>query len=521
MNLRTKVLICGAGPTGLLMACQLKRFGIECIIIDEKAGIVAESRALAVQARTLLIYEQMGIIEQVLKQGIRAEKVKIIVNARRLYEVPLSHLGSGLSDYAFLFVLEQNKNEKILYDHLIETGGTVLWQHTLEQFTQDENGVSARVRDVDGEQKEIIADWLVGADGSKSRVRHQLQIPFAGDTYENIFYVADTAAQWPWGHDCLCLCLSEKTFTALFPLKGNNRFRLIGIFPKEFQHENVTDFSVIKNTVETQLQMNVTFTDTNWFSIYRVHHRCVNNFSHQRVFLAGDAAHIHSPVGGQGMNTGLQDAYNLAWKLSMVIKSTASTELLKSYNEERLRVAQRLVKTTDRAFSVVTSQKWFQKFFRLHIFPRIITGLFKFKSAGRFFFKGVSQIGINYSHSSLSVSADKELLKAGALVPFVKLNASKIDEYLKFTGFTIFLFNVTITEQKKHELQQCYHAEFQFVFVPVNNLNADAYRKFKVKSSAVFLVRPDNYIGFADKNFSIERLREYLEINVHLLATNE
>jgi 2-polyprenyl-6-methoxyphenol hydroxylase-like FAD-dependent oxidoreductase len=517
MNLQTKVLICGAGPTGLLMGCQLQRFGIECILVDQKEGIVAESRALAVQARTLQIYNQMGILEEALSQGIRAEKIKIIVNTRRLYEVPLKNLGQGLSDYAFLFVLEQNKNEKILYELFKKNGGEVLWNHTLQSFKQEDEGVKATITNGNGEQVVVVADWMVGADGSKSTVRHQLQVPFTGATYENIFYVADTAAKWPWGHDCLSLCLSDKTFTALFPLKGEDRFRLIGIFPSAFQHEQVTDFSVIKNTVEEQLEMNVDFMDTNWFSIYRVHHRCVSHFSEGRVFLAGDAAHIHSPVGGQGMNTGLQDAYNLAWKIALVIKDIASPALLESYNGERLRVAQKLVHTTDRAFSIVTSQKWFPKFFRLQIFPRVITTLFRIKKAGRFFFKGVSQIGINYSRSSLSVLHDGKLLQAGSLVPYVKINGVKIDDLLKFNGFTFFLFNVSITVETKQLIQhQLYNAIFQFIDEQLNEVNADAYSKFKVKTSALFLVRPDNYLGYCDNTFSIDRLNDYLSNNLHL-----
>jgi 2-polyprenyl-6-methoxyphenol hydroxylase-like FAD-dependent oxidoreductase len=516
MNLRTKVLICGAGPTGLMMACQLKRFGIDCLVIDEKAGIVTESRALAVQARTMQIYDQLGIAEEALAKGTRAEKIKIIINARKVYQLPLKKLGQGLSDYAFLFVLEQNKNEKILYDLLVEMGGEVLWKYSLESFVQGDTGVSAIIKNGAGQQNEITADWLIGADGANSRVRHQLQVPFTGETYENIFYVADTSADWPWGHDCLSLCLSSKTFAGLFPMQGLNRFRLIGIFPKQFQQEEVTDFSVIKKTVEEQMNMNVEFTNTNWFCLYRVHHRCVSKFSHGKVFLAGDAAHVHSPAGGQGMNTGLQDGYNLAWKMAMVIKNIAGEKLLESYNEERLPVAKKLVKTTDRAFSIVTSEKWLQKFFRLHILPPLLQKLLSIRPIGLFIFRSISQIGIRYSHSSLSCSLNRELLKAGRLVPFVRINSTRIDEYLKFTGFTILLFKVIITEQERQEIQHLFLADFQFIDITANEINADAYRKFKVKNSGIFLIRPDNYIGFTAEKCSMAEIKEYLTGNLNL-----
>ena len=517
-TLQTKVLICGAGPTGLMMACQLKRFGVDCIVIDPKQGIVKESRALAVQARTLQIYEQMGIADKALSQGTPANKIKIIINGHRLYEVPLQQLGTGQSAYAFLFILEQNKNEKILYDHLKEVGGDILWKHSLETFTQNSEGVVAIADNGAGEQVQINAGWLIGADGAKSQVRHQLDIPFKGGTYENIFIVADTHAEWPWGHDGLSLCLTAQGFAGLFPMQGNNRFRLIGTFPKQFIPEEVTEFSQIQKVVQEQIKIDVNFTDTNWFSVYHVHHRTVNNFTHGKIFLAGDAAHIHSPAGGQGMNTGLQDAYNLAWKLALVINKQADAELLNSYNEERLPVAKRLVKTTDRAFTVATSDKWFLKFLRLYIVPPILSRVLSIKKFGRFAYRTVSQIGIEYSNSVLSYSENNNLLQAGHLVPFVNINSKVIDEHLKFNGFTILLFDTIVTGEQKQELQNAFIADFQFIDIKRNETNEDAFKKFRVTTSALFLIRPDNYIGFASESISITEVKRYLTEKVKLVA---
>ena len=512
MTLQTKVLICGAGPTGLMMACQLKRFGVNCIVIDPKQGIVKESRALAVQARTLQIYEQMGIAQKALEQGTTANKIKIIVNGKRVYEVPLQQLGQGQSAYSFLFILEQNKNEKILYNHLKEVDGDVLWEHSLESFTQSDDGVIAVVDNNTGEQIQIKADWLVGADGAKSQVRHQLQVPFTGATYQNIFIVADTFTEWPWGHDCLSLCLTSKSFAGLFPMQGNNRFRLIGTFPKQFIPEEVREFSEIQKVVQQQMKINANFYDTNWFSIYHVHHRCVNSFSHGKIFLAGDAAHVHSPAGGQGMNTGLQDAYNLAWKLAFVVNGEAKENLLNSYNAERLPVAKRLVKTTDRAFTVTTSNKWLLKMLRLYIVPPIISRLLSIHKFGRFAFKTISQIGINYKSSFLSYSESNSLLAAGELVPFVKINSKIIDEYLKFAGFTILLFDTILRDEQKEDIQNSFRVKFQFVDIKRNEINEEVFKKFQVRSSALFLIRPDNYIGYASVSIAMDDLKKYLNI---------
>jgi 2-polyprenyl-6-methoxyphenol hydroxylase-like FAD-dependent oxidoreductase len=519
-TLQTKVLICGAGPTGLMMACQLKRFGIDCIIIDPKQGIVKESRALALQARTLQIYEQMGLAGRALEQGTAANKIKIIINGHRLYEVPLQQLGKGQSAYAFLFILEQNKNEKILYDHLKELQGDVLWEHSIETFTQTTDGVSAIIVNRAGEKVQINAGWLVGADGAKSQVRHQLNIPFKGGTYENIFIVADTFAEWPWGHDCLSLCLTANGFAGLFPMKGDNRFRLIGTFPKQFIPSEVTDFAQIQKVVQEQIKIDVNFRDTNWFSIYHVHHRSVNSFTHGKIFLAGDAAHVHSPAGGQGMNTGLQDAYNLAWKLALVVNKQADKGLLNSYNEERLPVAKRLVKTTDRAFSIVTSDNWFLKILRLNIVPPILSRVLSIKRFGQFAYRTVSQIGIEYSKSLLSYSESNNLLQAGHLVPFVNINSKVIDEHLKFNGFTIFLFDITLTDEQRGEIQNLFLVKSHFINIKREEINENAFKKFKVTTSALFLIRPDNYIGFASENIPIENLKKYLRERLRLIASS-
>lgn len=518
MSLQTKVLICGAGPTGLMMACQLKRFGIECIVIDPKSGPVKESRAVAVQARTLEIYEQMDIAEAALQQGAIAEKANIISRGKRVQELSFKGLGEDLSSFAFFFILEQNKNEEILYEHLKSSGGDVLWKNSLLNFTQDKTGVSAIIKDENGNEKNITADWLVGADGAKSIVRHILQTPFAGDTYENIFYVADTAMQWPWGHNGISICFAKRTFIAVFPMQGENRFRVIGILPKQFRQEDVKEFSQIQSVIEEQINLNISFTDTRWFSLYKLHHRCVDNFRNKKVFLAGDAAHVHSPVGGQGMNTGLQDAYNLAWKLAQVINAQADEKLLDTYNEERLPIAKTLVNTTDRGFTLITSGTWYKRIFRLYIFPMLIKNLLRIKKLRAFIFKAGSQIAISYTKSSLSYSENKNILVAGKLVPFVKINSKIIDDHLKFDGFTILLFDTLLRDDQKEDIQNSFFVKFQFIDIIRNEMNEDAIKKFKVNSSALFVIRPDNYIGYCAETISVTDVKKYLAERLKLVA---
>lgn len=510
MNAETKVLICGAGPTGLMMACQLKRFGVDCIIIDPKDGPVKESRAVAVQARTLQIYEQMNIAQTALQQGTQAIKANIIIREKKVKEISFKNLGEGSSAFPFFFILEQDKNEEMLYEHLKSSGGDIMWKNSLLSFSQDENGITAVVKDENGIEKTIEADWLIGADGARSIVRHTLQTPFEGDTYENIFYVADTQMQWPWGHDGISICFSKQTFIAVFPLLGEDHYRVIGILPKQFRQEDVKEFSQIKDVIEKQINLKVAFRNTNWFSIYKLHHRCVDNFRKKKVFLAGDAAHVHSPVGGQGMNTGLQDAYNLAWKLAMVVNKQGGESLLASYNEERLPIAKRLVKTTDQGFSLMTSGTWYKKIFRLYIFPVLIKQVLKIRRLRVFIFRAGSQIAINYEKSALSYSENNNLLQAGQLVPYVNINSKIIDEHLKFNGFTILLFDTILTNEQKQDLKNHFLAEIEFIDIKRNEINEEAFKKFKVSTSALFLIRPDNYIGFASETVSLAEVKKYL-----------
>ncbi len=505
----TNVLIAGAGPTGLMMACQLKRFGVDCIIVDGKPGITVESRALAVQARSIQIYEQMGLLDAVLEQGQPATEANFIVNGKLVQTLSLENVGKGISSYAFLFILSQDKNERILYDHFKSYGDEVRWSHELISFAQNDDGISAVVKDDNGREDTINAKWLVAADGARSFVRHFLQIPFDGATYENIFYVADTHADWPWNHKGLSLCFTDKTFAGLFPMKGENRFRLIGTLPKNFANKEVHSFDEIKGVIEEDIKAGVTFTNTNWFSVYKIHHRVIAKFRKNKVFLAGDAAHVHSPVGGQGMNTGLQDAYNLAWKLSLVLKNMADEKLLDSYNDERTPVAYRLVKTTDRAFSFVTSENRFLKFLRLKVFPVFVKYIMALKAFRLFAFRNVSQIAINYRNSFLSYNASGNLLRAGKLVPFVEINSKKIDEHLRFNGFTFLIFDCLPAIQDKEHLLNIFKVPMQFIIIARTQFNETAYKKFKVKKCGVFVIRPDNYIGFTSERFSVTELKKY------------
>ena len=230
---QTEVIIVGAGPTGLSLACQLVRYGINFIIIDKSEGVTPYSKALGVHARTLEIYEQLDISEKAVQQGTIAGKVRMLAGAKVRGEVDLSSIGEGMSQYPYMLVLEQSKNERLLYEYMHAHGKAVLWQTELIAFSQNDTSVTTQVKNANANFS-IEAKYLVGCDGPKSLVRHGLRLGFEGSTFERIFYVADVQIDWSFSHDALHVCLARNSGMAFFPMPGENRYRIVGAFPEGF-----------------------------------------------------------------------------------------------------------------------------------------------------------------------------------------------------------------------------------------------------------------------------------------------
>jgi len=501
--INTDVIIIGAGPTGLALACQLIRYGVDFVIIDQKETTTPFSRAIGVQARTLEIYEQMGLADRLIALGKPAEKVRMIEGGVVRGEAVLKDIGAGMSAYPFMLIVEQGKHEMLLYDHIKGHGHDVSWQTELLDLAQDETGVIATVIGSDGESKTIQAKYLVGCDGSKSPVRHALGLTFEGDTVGRLFYVADVRIDWEFTHDALMVCLAKHTITAFFPMRGENRYRIVGTFPEgHSQGEGDILYEEIERQIEADTELKLDISHVNWFSVYKVHSRAVNKFSDGRCFVAGDAAHIHTPAGAQGMNTGIQDGYNLAWKLAFACKGKADPKLLDTYNEERLPNAKRLLATTDRFFEFGSSDEWFISYVRTHIFPYIIGFALSLDVVKKAIFPLVSQIGISYRDSSLSTDETGMNVRAGDRMPYFRVGHSIYDE-LREPKFHVISFggdgSGKIGEQfndlvDKHTLP----------------LSADIAELFGADEPFIVVLRPDNYIGLMTRDMSGETVKSYL-----------
>jgi len=510
--MKTDVIIVGAGPTGLSLACQFIRYGVDFVIFDRKETTTPHSKAIGVQARTLEIYEQIGLADKLIEQGAIAAKAKMVVGGEVRGEVGFSELGKGLSPYPFVLIVEQGKHEKILYDFIKANSKDVLWQTELENFSQDESGVKATVKTATGEIETIEAEFLVGCDGAKSPVRHSLGLTFEGSTFERMFYVADVQIDWKFSHDALHAFLMKDTLLAFFPMTGEKQWRIVGTFPEEFaKDEGKVLYEEIEERIKHDAELELNITNVNWFSTYKVHTRHVSKFSAGRCFLAGDSAHIHTPAGAQGMNTGIQDGYNLAWKIALVLKGKADKKILETYNEERLENAENLLKTTDRFFNLVASPDTLLAYFRTYIFPYIAGAAFSIDAVKKFVFPRISQIGINYRHSSLSENNGNFSVKAGDRIPYITIEDASIYDRLREPKFHFLTFFDGQNEPRNlaEELRDNYSDLVDFHELP---LYPNIAVIFGTNKSFSVLLRPDNYIGTISSDASFETVKSYINI---------
>ena len=510
-TIRTDVLIVGSGPTGLSLACQLVRHGVDFVVVEKNEGVTRFSKAIGVQARTLEIYEQLGLAEPAVERGAIASRVRLLSGGRVRGEMPLSKIGQGLSPYPYMLLLEQSENEKLLYEYLRSHGKDVQWNTELESFSQDGAGVTAVVKGADGQTRTIEARYLVGCDGASSSVRHGLGLRFEGSTFERLFFVADARVEWDLPHDALQVALARDVFTAFFPMKGEGRYRIIGTFPEGVNKDaGEVAYEEIERQIKSEARLALEISDVRWFSLYKVHSRRVNKFSEGRCFVAGDAAHIHSPAGAQGMNTGIQDVYNLAWKLAFVVKGYAGEKLLETYNEERLKNAKRLLETTDRMFELAAGSNWLLSLIRTTVFPPLAGRLVKLDAVRKRIFPLISQIGVNYRGCALGVDSNGARFKVepGDRMPYFLVDGRSVYDQLREPKFHLLTFSDAEGDYTKatNELGDAYSRFVDYKHFPLHPRAAEV---FGAGESFCVLLRPDNHIALIAPNISPSELRAY------------
>ena len=376
-NSHTDVLVVGAGPVGLMMAGELARHGIKPRIIEKAPAPSDKSKAFGIHARTMEIFENLGIVERFLKEGNICNGLNFYDEGKELAEIDLSHIESK---YPFVLILAQSITERLLAEHLYSFGIEVERETELIGFEQSSEEVTARVKRKDGGEELINCAYLVGCDGAHSTTRHLLKLDFKGDPYPNYWLLADCDIKWQYPKQRLAFFIHPKGSIAYFPFVGD-RGRLIFELPhagEDVEQSEPTIEDVKRLADERGLEYE-SIDNPVWVTYFKIHHRIVNRYNIGRVFIAGDAAHILSPVGGQGMNTGIGDAVNLAWKLASVLHGWAAASLLDTYEPERIAFARRLVATTDRAFTIVTSRGRIARWVRVGVVPRVLPIVFEDK----------------------------------------------------------------------------------------------------------------------------------------------
>ena len=497
------MLITGAGPTGLVLGLWLTRLGVPVRIVDKAAKPGTTSRALAVQARTLEFYRQIGLADTVVARGREVAAANMWVAGRHVARAVFGDMGAGISPYAYAFIFPQDEHERLLIDRLQVAGVSVERQTELADFEDHGDRIVARLKREDGRIDTCEATFVAGCDGAHSRVREALAIDFPGGTYEHLFYVADVDAHGAVMNGDIHVALDRTDFLAVFPLKGAHRARLVGTVRDDLAHrgDDLSWDDVARRVIEW---LRIDVDAVNWFSTYHVHHRVAGRFRRGRAFLLGDAAHIHSPVGGQGMNTGIGDAVNLAWKLAAALHGHADERILDTYEPERMAFARRLVATTDQAFIGVTSSTRMARAIRLGVVPVVLPALVKSRGFRRMAFRTISQTAINYRGSALSEGAAGEI-RGGDRLPWVQFDTDGHDNFatLASLDWQVHVYGAappeirSICDQRHLPLH-----EFAWRL---------AMRRAGLRRNALYLVRPDGYIALAAPVPSATTLTSYLD----------
>ncbi len=534
------VFIVGAGPTGLMAACELSRRGLVVRIIDQKPSLTAESRALGVQAHTLELFDKLDLADRAIERGIPLRAVSIANCGRQIGTVKFQ---SAETRFPFVLSLPQSDIERLLIERLEELGVRVEWNTRLVEFVSESTGVRCTIEHHTGGNETATAGWLIGCDGAHSVTRKQLGVSIEGERTPEWFALADVKTDWGLSPNEVHIFIHSDGPLAVFPLPTPRTFRLIApLLHSPADEEPKLDLSAFERFVKDRAGQTVHLTDPIWLSSFMISRRIVNSYRVGRVLLAGDAAHLHSPVGGQGMNTGLHDAFNLAWKVAMVHRGTAPDSLVDTYQEERHPIGERTLSHTHLATMVLTMKNHFAQSLR----DRLLAGVLRLPSVGKKVFEAISMLEINYrqspivedcatSKNPLNVLWGTDRPRAGDRAPDFDLAAAdssgpkRFHELLRTTQHVLAWFR-TADSSDQHfpqieELSRRYREVLSCCRVGPDApaLSADSSsawtkvvprtegkRALPYRVPLVYLIRPDGYIAWRGMPNEWDRLSAYL-----------
>jgi 2-polyprenyl-6-methoxyphenol hydroxylase-like FAD-dependent oxidoreductase len=405
--MKVDALIVGAGPVGLTMAAELKRYGLSIRIVDKDSGRTDKSKAIAVWARTLELLDRTGagVTQRFIDAGLKAECTNIFAGGQQIAHVELSSVDTR---YKFILLIQQSETERLLEEHLADLGARVERQVELKSFEQSSDVVTCTLAHADGSEEKVEASWLIGCDGAHSTVRHQLGMSFEGSTMLNDWILADLHIDGIQGPPAGNIYWHAQGTLALFPL-GGTRYRVIADVGESASQaigeHRVPTLEEFQQILDARGPKGLVANNPVWLSGFAINERKVTDYRAQRVFLAGDAAHVHSPAGGQGMNTGMHDAFNLAWKLSLASRGLcAAGPLLASYSPERSAVAKLILEETGRTTAIAVMKGEAKQTIRNHV-ASLVFGLAPVRHAMA---NMLSEVSVGYPDSPLNRSCDFE-----------------------------------------------------------------------------------------------------------------
>ncbi len=509
MESQQEVLVIGAGPTGLTAAIELKRFGVSCRVIDKSLKGAQYSQALVIQARTLEQLERYGIAKIAVEQGRKIRQSSIYSEGKKIISFSLDQIPGS---YPFVLFYPQNETERLLTDHLHSLGGAVERGVELAGVSDAGDQVSARLRHQDGRFEDVTAQWLIACDGAHSKVRESLQIPFSGSAVQLHFYLGDLEMEGPDAlSDGLCVYLQRGNVVFIGRLT-DKLYRVI-VALHSAQESGGEDKTLTLDDFQEPLDragVKLTVKSAAWMTPFRVNDRQAARMRLSRVFLAGDASHIHSPVGGQGMNTGMQDIANLVWKIAAV-RDGADDKILDSYAEERAPVGKALLQRTSLALKGATISNPLVEKLRDAVMsigskiPQVQEELIGF----------ISETGIQYRGSSIVIDCGGGgALRAGdrMLNPWVTRNGSRepLLKPLENSRHLAIAFNVSDEALLQKQLPRVEFMSLQGESLPSDE-GKEMHRLFGT-GERVLVIRPDGYIGFRGSAKDRDYLSKYARL---------
>jgi 2-polyprenyl-6-methoxyphenol hydroxylase-like FAD-dependent oxidoreductase len=493
-----EVLVVGAGPVGLVAGAELARRGIRVRVIDKLAHPTDQSRAIAVHARSLDMLDRMGIVDEMLSTGIRAVAMELYAAGRKLFRVPFSEVDSA---FPFTLTTAQTETERVLGEHLLSLGIAVERGVELVGLTQDEQAVQVNLRREDGSTEQASVSWVIGADGGHSNTRKLVGTKLSGSFVGERFLLGDVVAEHTLDLDAMHTFFAPDGPVVVLPMRGGRMRFLAEIHDAPGTPLNLNPTPDRLQAILDRRIGGIRIVQPHWLTCFEIHHARVPAYRWGRVFLAGDAAHIHSPAGGQGMNTGMQDAFNLSWKLAAVIKGDAGQILLNSYEAERMPVADGVIAFTNRLTKVGT----------LSGLPRqlrdlAVQALSHLPAARRFMAETAEEVNVGYQNSPIAVGRRPKGAKvaAGQHVPHVVDEA--LQKQLSVVCGVQNTSHVVLTVASSQVAPAAGEGQTQ-VLVAGDATHVAGYdaviadpkeivaQRFGLKKGGRVVIRPDGYIG--------------------------